>query len=122
MPSLDELRRVIRRIESARPPRPVAEPVERWWTASCCDTGQGSVVVVRREYPLTHRHGGESLGDARDAPFALLAQAARVDGRGRRRRRRLLFLDTETTGLAGGTGTYAFLVGAARIEGDRGWR
>ena len=31
----------------------------------------------------------------------------------------LLFLDTETTGLAGGTGTYAFLVGAARIEDDR---
>ncbi|MGH7278789.1 MAG: ribonuclease H-like domain-containing protein, partial [Candidatus Rokuibacteriota bacterium] len=30
-----------------------------------------------------------------------------------------LFVDTETTGLAGGTGTYAFLVGAARLEGER---
>ncbi len=30
-----------------------------------------------------------------------------------------IFLDTETSGLAGGTGTYAFLVGAARfIDGD----
>jgi hypothetical protein len=29
----------------------------------------------------------------------------------------LLFLDTETTGLAGGTGTLPFLVGMARIEG-----
>ncbi|MBM3790017.1 MAG: hypothetical protein FJW35_06655 [Acidobacteria bacterium] len=29
-----------------------------------------------------------------------------------------LFLDTETTGLAGGTGTYAFLVGIAWWEGD----
>jgi len=29
-----------------------------------------------------------------------------------------LFLDTETTGLAGGTGTYAFLVGLAWWEGD----
>ena len=30
-----------------------------------------------------------------------------------------IFLDTETSGLAGGTGTYAFLVGAARfIEGE----
>src|SRR5207249_11884427 len=28
-----------------------------------------------------------------------------------------LFLDTETTGLAGGSGTYAFLVGIARWEG-----
>ena len=30
---------------------------------------------------------------------------------------RFLFLDTETTGLAGGTGTTAFMVGVAWIEG-----
>ena len=33
--------------------------------------------------------------------------------------RRALFLDTETTGLSGGAGTVAFLVGLGRIEGDR---
>ena len=33
-------------------------------------------------------------------------------------RERWLFLDTETTGLAGGSGTYAFLVGIAWWEGD----
>ncbi len=31
----------------------------------------------------------------------------------------LLFLDLETTGLAGGTGTYAFLAGIARSDGER---
>ena len=31
---------------------------------------------------------------------------------------RLAFLDTETTGLAGGTGTYAFLIGIGRVEPD----
>ena len=31
---------------------------------------------------------------------------------------RLLYLDTETTGLAGGTGTYAFLVGVGFVDGD----
>ena len=31
--------------------------------------------------------------------------------------RQWLFLDTETTGLAGGTGTYAFLVGACLVGG-----
>lgn len=30
----------------------------------------------------------------------------------------LVFLDTETTGLAGGTGTFAFLVGLGRFVGD----
>jgi uncharacterized protein YprB with RNaseH-like and TPR domain len=30
----------------------------------------------------------------------------------------LLFLDTETTGLAGGTGTHVFLVGVGRFTGD----
>ena len=32
--------------------------------------------------------------------------------------RRLLFFDTETTGLAGGTGTRAFMIGAAEWIGD----
>jgi hypothetical protein len=31
---------------------------------------------------------------------------------------RACFIDTETTGLAGGTGTYVFLVGVGRLEGD----
>jgi hypothetical protein len=31
---------------------------------------------------------------------------------------RYLFLDTETTGLAGGTGTYAFLIGLGRFTAD----
>ena len=118
MPGLDELRRVIRRIETARPPRPAAEPVERVLDGELLDTGHGSIVVVRREYPLTHRHGGEPLGDVLDAPLPLLAQAARVEGE-IAGAEGLLFLDTETTGLAGGTGTYAFLVGVASVEGSR---
>jgi uncharacterized protein len=118
MPSLDELRRVIRRIESIRPPRPAAEPVERVVGGELVDTGQGSIVIVRREYPLGHRHGAIPLADVLVAPLPVLTQAARVEGEigGAER---LLFLDTETTGLAGGTGTYSFLVGVGRIEGAR---
>ena len=118
MSTIDDLRRVIRRIEGARPPRPAAEPVERVVDGELHDTGQGAIVRVRREYPLSHRHGVEPLADVVGAPLPLLARAARVDGEvdgadG------LLFLDTETTGLAGGTGTYAFLVGAALVEGQQ---
>jgi uncharacterized protein YprB with RNaseH-like and TPR domain len=118
MSTLDDLRRVIRRIETARPPRPAAEPIERVVDGELHDTGEGTIVRVRREYPLSHRHGAEPLADMVTAPLALLARVARADGAvdavdG------LLFLDTETTGLAGGTGTYAFLVGVALVEGDR---
>ena len=116
MPSLDDLRRVIRRIETGRPPRAAPEPIERVVGGEVVDTGAGPLVVVRREYPLEHRHGRIPLDSLRRAPLDVLARLARVGAE--LAAERLLFLDTETTGLAGGTGTYAFLVGAGWIEGD----
>jgi len=115
--TLEELRRVIRRIENVRATRPVPEPIERLVGGEVVDTGGGPLVVVRREYPLSHRHGRLALGDALDVAVPALELLAPLgapsDPRG------LLFLDTETTGLAGGTGTYAFLVGAAFLENER---
>src|SRR5213593_832262 len=118
MQSLDELRRVIRRIETRRPPRPAAPPAHEVLGGELVETGAGPLLVVRREYPLTHTHGREPLGPAFTAPLDLLSAVARAetpagDSRG------LLFLDTETTGLAGGTGTYTFLVGVGRLDGGR---
>ncbi len=118
MQSLDDLRRVVRRIETRRPPRSAAQPVHEVLGGEFHETGEGQVLVVRREFPLAHRHGRYSLGAAFEAPVDLLSVATRADApvgdaRG------LLFLDIETTGLAGGTGTYAFLVGAGWLEGDR---
>jgi hypothetical protein len=49
----------------------------------------------------------ELLSRTRDATLSKRTQAALADPA------KWLFLDTETTGLAGGTGTYAFLVGLA---------
>src|SRR5438876_919355 len=117
MQSLDDLRRIIRRIETRQPPRPAAEPIERVVGGELVDTGAGSLLVVRREYPLQHRHGRVPLDGVRRAPLDVLARVARVES-DTLAAERLLFLDTETTGLAGGTGTYAFLVGAGWIEGD----
>ncbi len=116
--SLDELRRIIRHIETARPPRAAAAPAHEVLGGELHDTGAGQVVVVRREFPLAHRHGRERLGGAFDAPLDLLGAVAGANAP-LGDPRRLLFLDTETTGLAGGTGTYAFLVGAAWLEDDR---
>lgn len=71
------------------------------------------LVRVERRYPLWHRHGRQAL--------AALAQLTR-DAHGCLRHgeaiepRRLLFIDTETTGLAGGSGTLAFMVGLGRLD------
>ena len=118
MESLEELRRVIRRVEARRPPRPTPPLAHDVLGGELVETGAGPLLVVRREYPLTHTHGRQPLGPAFTAPLDLLSAVARAeapaaDSRG------LLFLDTETTGLAGGTGTYAFLVGVGRLDGDR---
>lgn len=114
--TLDELRRIIRRIEHARRPRPAPEPVERVVGGELVDTPAGPLVIVRREYPLSHRHGRLALGEAVGIPPAVLDAIGTGEGPDARR---LVFLDTETTGLAGGTGTYAFLVGVGWVDADR---
>jgi uncharacterized protein len=116
--SLEDLRRVIRRIETRRPKRPAPQPIEEVLGGEVVDTGEGKLLVVRREFPLSHRHGRQTLGAVLEVPLDLLSAVARAE-RPVEDARRLLFLDAETTGLAGGTGTYAFLVGAAWLEDDR---
>src|SRR5213594_3430222 len=118
MQSLDELRRVIRRIETRRPPHPAAPPAHEVLGGEVVETGAGPLLIVRREYPLTHIHGRQPLAPAFAAPLALLSAATAVAAPARDPRG-LLFLDTEATGLAGGTGTYAFLVGVGHLDGDR---
>jgi uncharacterized protein YprB with RNaseH-like and TPR domain len=72
-------------------------------------------VVVERKYPPGHRHGDVTVADGlppSDGAWPaldLLARTACSD--------RLLFVDLETTGLMGGAGTYAFLVGCAWFDG-----
>jgi uncharacterized protein len=82
-------------------------------------TPHGVVVCVDRFYPLDHTHGLIRLGGlggttlAAAPELALLGTTPEPPGH---EARPLLFVDLETTGLAGGAGTYAFLVGCARFE------
>lgn len=55
-------------------------------------------------------HARDELPERIDAGFARLGRFATAD---------LLFFDTETTGLAGGTGTRAFMIGALDLQGPR---
>jgi uncharacterized protein YprB with RNaseH-like and TPR domain len=122
---LTELTRIIRRIEAkTRASSPATAPstraragIEALLDGAVEETERGRLLVVRRRFPVHHRHGAQSLRPARDAApeaLALLSRAGDAPAAGRR----LLYLDTETTGLAGGTGTYAFLVGVGFFDGD----
>lgn len=103
-PTLDlaALRRmagVRERATSPRPPRPVTRDVP------------GDEIAPGLRY-LEHFHAWSTPPPVVDLTFARLADA---------RSEHLLHFDTETTGLAGGTGTRAFMIGAAdwRPEGLR---
>lgn len=65
------------------------------------------VVLVETLLPLDTRHGRRPLADALEPlwPLANVYPGVRV-----------LAIDTETTGLAGGTGTAAFMIGIAVAE------
>jgi hypothetical protein len=84
-------------------------------------TALGACVVVDRRYAEDHCHGFVPLGrcalnlDAAGPSFGLLAGAASAPS-DEHPRRPLLFVDIETTGLMGGAGTHAFLVGCAWFE------
>ena len=100
------------------------------------DTAAGPCVVVERLYNHYHLHGLFRIGECachvhHGAPgFPILAGTswARESAAGERpswrthspdagpARGDILFLDLETTGLAGGAGTYAFLVGCGWFE------
>ncbi len=73
------------------------------------------LLVVERRYALPHTHGVVPIAFAREP--AVSVSIRRGDTRAFAPGG-LLMLDTETSGLAGGTGTMAFLVGVARFEAE----
>ena len=69
---------------------------------------------MERTWHRNQRHGSIGIADLADLPEDLLEAIS--DGTVERvSPLRWAFLDTETTGLAGGSGTYAFLIGVGRI-------
>ncbi len=67
--------------------------------------------LVRTDFPLTHPQGNLALGDIFDCAGEHIALSAADDELADFDPRSACFVDTETIGLAGGTGTVAFLVG-----------
>lgn len=79
------------------------------------ETPFGPCYVVERDYPLDHRHGPHPLAALRVVDRAVLADLGGDRALRALPLEQLIFLDTETTGLAGGTGTHVFLIGLGRF-------
>lgn len=78
-------------------------------------TPLGAAFRRQSTYPLEHEHGRRPLASLLTFDSRLAADVARQPGLGDIGLDRLTFLDTETTGLAGGAGTLVFLVGVGRF-------
>ena len=78
----------------------------------------GECIVRSSEFPLEFRHGSAALGSLLQCEQACLVPLTKDASLHEIDFRKAAFLDTETTGLAGGTGTYAFLVGLGHYKGD----
>ena len=77
----------------------------------------GGCLVLDHVYPLAYEHGPVRLDALIHLPLPAAAQFCRDDRLADLSHQDLLFLDTETTGLAG-SGTIAFMVGAAFFEDE----
>lgn len=102
------------------PPQPkpaTGYPIERVVPGRFVETPFGPTYLVEKDYEAAYRHGQVGLWPATSLqPIAAWAgepHLADFD------LEEFAFVDTETSGLAGGSGTYAFLIGAGRFEGDR---
>jgi len=88
-------------------------PLEALVTGDVIETPHGPFFLRRLVYDAGYHHGRCRLGDFVDLSPSLAAGLARKAELAAIHPASLAFLDAETTGLAGGTGTYAFLLGVA---------
>lgn len=76
-------------------------------------TDRGETFYVEHVYPTTHMHGSFPL--TREKNLTVIANVANDPMLAEMTYEELVFLDTETSGLSGGTGTYAFMIGVGRF-------
>jgi len=81
------------------------------------ETDEGEVLYFKKIFKPSYRHGRFGAADFLNVG-AGLPVLAKDDSLAGFSPLKALFLDTETTGLSGGTGTLPFLIGVGRIQDD----
>lgn len=79
-------------------------------------TPRGDCFILRKNIPLSTSHGRFQILGPPDMRF--FESIKHLEGISDIQAEDFLFIDTETTGLAGGAGSYVFLVGAAKYENE----
>jgi uncharacterized protein YprB with RNaseH-like and TPR domain len=103
--------------EGLRPPDKESQeifPVEKVVDGNFIPTMRGETYSAYCHYPLDHCQGDVPILYSDD--LDMLALWSGSDELPSKEPGDFVFLDTETSGLSGGTGTYAFMVGAGRFE------
>ena len=81
------------------------------------DTDDG-FFLLRQDFPIDTPHGTTTLGTALEANGKHISFSANDESLSEFDTRKAIFIDTETTGLMGGTGTVTFLVGVGYFIDD----
>ncbi|HNO92949.1 MAG TPA: ribonuclease H-like domain-containing protein, partial [Anaerolineales bacterium] len=95
------------------PPKPESQSIDSVVAGSFISTPRGEAFVAEQAYDPTYVHGRFSPFSS--FPLSFISQWANDPRIDQLPITKYAFLDTETSGVSGGTGTYAFLVGAARF-------
>ena len=115
----EKLRRMGVQIGVQKPletPRQARKPIETVVPGREYQTNFGSLFSLGHSYPQNYLHGRQPV--LPQHPIYGLARWSRVPELEQKNLDQFIFLDTETTGLSGGTGTMAFMVGVARFRGE----
>ena len=94
-------------------PKPDSLSIDSVVAGRFLPTPRGEVFVAEQAYPSNYIYGESPILSS--FPLSLISQWANDPAIQTFPLSKFAFLDTETSGLADGTGTYAFLVGAARF-------
>ena len=99
------------------PSKPDRHSIDSVVAGSFFPTPRGEVFVAAESFPSDYQYGSSPLLSS--LPLSLISQWAGDSQISNLPISSFAFLDTETSGLSGGTGTYAFLVGVARFIEDK---
>lgn len=112
----EKLKRLGVKLGSERLSAPASKsrfPIDRVVQGRFLETPLGTVFSSDHYYPADFQHGSSKIRPRR--AISRLAQWARLEHLDSADYDDFVFIDTETTGLSGGTGTMAFMVGVARF-------